>query len=209
MPHGVVLVVPLLLDVAAKADFHGAFGHLLQPDAAAGQPGVGQLGLPAVHQLLAEQAVLVPQGVAHGRVALGGQAVHKAGGQAAQAAVAQARVGLLLVEVIQLDAVVRQGLAEVLLQAQVAQVVAQGTPQQELHAQVVNLLGAGFLRVLHKLGAALGQQLPHDEGACLVVLLIGGVFQGDSEGVGQPVADGLFNLLHAHCIIHLNTSKCI
>ena len=179
MPHGVVLVVPLLLDVAAKADFHGAFGHLLQPDAAAGQPGVGQLGLPAVHQLLAEQAV------------------------------AQARVGLLLVEVIQLDAVVRQGLAEVLLQAQVAQVVAQGTPQQELHAQVVNLLGAGFLRVLYKLGAALGQQLPHDEGACLVVLLIGGVFQGDSEGVGQPVADGHFNLLHAHCIIHLNTSKCI
>ena len=47
VPHGVVLVVPLLLDMAAKADFHGAFGHLLQPDAAAGQPGVGQLGLPA------------------------------------------------------------------------------------------------------------------------------------------------------------------
>ena len=125
--------MPLLLDAAVEVDFHGALGHPLHPHVAAGQPGVGQLGLPAVHQLLAEQAVLVPQGVAHGGVPLGGQAIHKAGGQAAQAAVAQARVGLLLVEVLQLDAVVGQGLLEILLQAQVEQAVAQGTAQQELH----------------------------------------------------------------------------
>ena len=117
--HGVVLVVPLLLDVAAKVDLHRAFRHGLQPNAAAGQPGVGQLGLPAVHQLLAEQAVFIPQGVAHSGVSLGGQAVHKAGGQAAQAAVAQARVGLLLVEVVQLDIKSGQRLAEIVFQIQV------------------------------------------------------------------------------------------
>ena len=188
--HGVVLVVPLLLDMAAKADFHGAFGHLLQPDAAAGQPGVGQLGLPAVHQLLAEQAVFIPQGIAHGRIALGGQAVHKAGRQAAQAAVAQAGVGLLFIQIVQLDIVFRQSLAEGLLQAQVVQVVAQRAPQEELHAEIIDLLGAGFLCVLNKLRAALGQQFPHNQDAGLVIFFVGGVFQRDAEGVGQLVTNG-------------------
>ena len=149
--HRVVLVVPLLFNVAAEVDFYRTFGYGLQPDAAAGQPGVGQLGLPAVHQLLAEQAVFIPQGVAHGRVSLGGQAVHEAGGKTTQAAVAQACVGLLLVKIIQFDIELRQSFAEVVLQIQVVKSVAQRTAQQELHAEIVDLLGAGLLSVLHKL----------------------------------------------------------
>ena len=203
MPHRVVLVVPLLLNVAAKAHFHRTFGHPLKPYASAGQPGIRQLGLPAVHQLLAEQAIFIPQGITHGRIALSGQTVHEAGCQAAQAAVAQTGVGLLLVEVIQLNIVFCQGLAEVFLQAQVEQGVTQGASQKELHAEVVDLLSGRLFGVLHKLGPAFGHQLPHDEDACLVIFLVGGVFQGDAKSMGQLVTNGLFNLGHAHRIIHV------
>ena len=54
------------------------------------------LDLPAVLDLLAEHAVLVAQAVADRRDLERGQRVEKAGGQPAQPAVAQPRVGLLL-----------------------------------------------------------------------------------------------------------------
>ena len=39
-------VVPVLVDLAVKADFHGLIGVALQPDLTAGQPVVGTLLLP-------------------------------------------------------------------------------------------------------------------------------------------------------------------
>ena len=84
----VVGPVPPFLDMPVKLHVHGRVVPRLQPDAAAGQPELGHLGLPTLHQLLAEDAVVVLDAVAHGRVTAGRQAVQEAGGQAAQAAVA-------------------------------------------------------------------------------------------------------------------------
>ena len=75
MVDGVVVVVPGLLHMAVKMDFNRFFRRLLQPNLAARQPKVRQLGLPAVHQLLAENSVLIAQRIPHGGIALGGKAV--------------------------------------------------------------------------------------------------------------------------------------
>ena len=100
----VVAVVPELLDAAAEVDVHRMLGDALQPDFAAGQPLVGQLGLPAVDDLLLEDAEFVQDGVAHCWVAAGGQRVHKAGGKTSKAAVAKAGVRFQLKQVFHLDA---------------------------------------------------------------------------------------------------------
>ena len=68
------------------------------PGVGMAQPVVRVLDLAAVVDLLAEHAVLVAQAVADGRDLQRGQRVDEAGGQPAEAAVAQAGVGLFLGE---------------------------------------------------------------------------------------------------------------
>ena len=97
--------MPLLFHVAVEVHLNGAFGSTFCIQTrAARQPEVRQLRLPTLNELLAENTVFIAQGIAHGRVALGGQAVKEAGGKAAEAAVAQAGVRLLFVKVIELYA---------------------------------------------------------------------------------------------------------
>ncbi len=130
MAHRVILFVPLLLNMSVKTDLYRIFRNLLQPNAAARQPAVGQLGLPAVHQLLAEYAVFISQGISHGGVSLCGQAVQETGGKPPKAPVAQTRIGFLLIEVIQFDIVFGQGLLETVFQPQVVEVVPQERPSK-------------------------------------------------------------------------------
>jgi hypothetical protein len=59
--HHMVLVVPALLDAAVEVDLHALVRNAAEPDLPAGQPEVGQLRLPAVHQFLPENAVLIAQ----------------------------------------------------------------------------------------------------------------------------------------------------
>jgi hypothetical protein len=57
---------------------------------------LGLLDLPALDDPLAEDAVLVADAVAHHRQAEGGAAIEEAGGEAAEAAVAEPGVLLLV-----------------------------------------------------------------------------------------------------------------
>ena len=108
MDDVVEAALPALLDLAVELHLNALVGVALEPHLAAGQPVVGLLLLPAVHDLLLEDAVLVEDGVAGAGDAGGGHAVQVAGGQAAQAAVAEARVRLFVVNALQLDVRVRQ-----------------------------------------------------------------------------------------------------
>ena len=65
-----VLVVPVFFDMAAEVDLDALFWNFLQPNFAARQPEVRQLGLPAIDQFLAEDAVFVTKGIAHCRIPL-------------------------------------------------------------------------------------------------------------------------------------------
>ena len=80
--------LPGLNGLTVKADLLRLVGVALDPDLTAGQPVVSGLLLPAVHNLLLEDAVLIQDGIAGAGDAVGGHAVQIAGGQTAQTAVA-------------------------------------------------------------------------------------------------------------------------
>ena len=115
----VIGAVPLVLNLALKAHFDGALLLGDEPYLAAGQPEIRQLRLPAVHDLLLENAVFVEDRITGGKIPLRGKAVEVAGGKPSQASIAEARVRLAVIEAFHLDIVVRKRLAEYLGQAEI------------------------------------------------------------------------------------------
>ena len=200
--HGDNGVVVLILDVmeaalpgldglAVKADLLGLIGMALDPDLTAGQPVVSSLLLPAVHDLLLEDAVLVQDGVAGAGDAVGGHAVQIAGGQAAQTAVAQASIGLLLIDGIDLDVGISQHALGNLVQAKVEQARAQAAAHEELHAEVVDLLLALAQDLGLVLLLAVRHDLAGDHGQAAVDLVSGGGVDGDVALTHQLVLEQL------------------
>ena len=106
-------------------------------------PRVRVLVLEAVLEGLLEQSVAVQDAVAGGGQVLGGAGIEEAGGEAAEAAVAQRGVVLGLEHVGEVLAVVRHGLLGLIDEAQVEEVVQQRPAHEELGGEVVLLPGAG------------------------------------------------------------------
>ena len=104
------------------------------------EPMVRGLGLLAVHKALAEQPTVVGEPQAVRGQAQRGEAVQEAGRQPPQAAVAQGGLQLELLQFGQGDALRRQFIPDLPVQAQVDQVVAQQLADQELGGDVVDLL---------------------------------------------------------------------
>ena len=131
------------LGVAAELDLDSAARAGDLPGVAVAQPLVGDLHLPAVLDLLVEDAELVADAVADGRDLQRGQRVQVAGRQPAQAAVAQPGLLLLFDQLVESQARVRPAPARSsLVDAEVEQVVAQVRPEQKLRRQVAGPLAA-------------------------------------------------------------------
>ena len=188
-----VVVGPELPEGSAKVDLLHLVGPGDDPGVALVLPVVGQLHLLAVHDLLPEQAQLVADGVAAGGDLQGGQAVQVAGGQAAQAAVAQPRVGLHVENVGGLEPQVLQGFPHGLEHPQVVGVLHQAPAHQELQGHIVDLpqlLLADLAAGLHRVGA---HPVPQHHGAGLHHVCLGGLLHGAAEVQAQLVADGLLH----------------
>ncbi len=127
-------------DAAAKADRVNHFGPLKLPRVAEVQPALGLFLLPAIHNRLAEQAVLIANAVTVAGNAQGRHAFHKARRQAAKAAVAERRVGLQQADAFQVDAQFGQGFARNLQHAEVAQAVVKQAADEEFQREVINPL---------------------------------------------------------------------
>ena len=102
-------------------------------------PGVGLLLLAAVHKFLVEQAVMVVQAHAVAGQVQRGDGIQETGGQAAQAAVAQRGLRLVLLQGGQRAAHLIQQRPHRTKQAQGQQVVAQQLAHQELGREIVEL----------------------------------------------------------------------
>ena len=103
------------------------------------QPWVGLLGLFAVNKALAEQPVVVVEPHAVARQAERGDRIEEAGGQPAQPAVAQGRLGLGFLKRGQAAAhAVEQG-ADFVKQAERQQIVAEQLAEQKLGREIVEL----------------------------------------------------------------------
>ncbi len=213
--HGLVVQVaehhaPALLGhlhAAAEVHLHGVLGVGDLPDVALGQPVVRHLHLVAVHQLLAEQAVLIADGAAHGGQLQRGQAVQEARCQAAQTAVAQAGLRLLLEHHRAVDAQLVQRLHVVLLVDQVHHVVVQRAAHQELGAEIIDLLGLlVFARVAGE-APALHDLVAHHQRHGLIKLLRRRVHDLAGELRAKLVLNAVLDLLDGHSLkSHNNTS---
>ena len=130
----------VLFYMAAKLNLAGVLGSGNFPYVAVGKPVVRQLHLLAVHHLLAEQAVLVTDGCAHGRQAFTGETVHEAGCQTAQTAVAQRGFRLLGQHVAELDAQFIQRLGVKILTAKIDEIAVQAAAHQKFNGKIIDPL---------------------------------------------------------------------
>jgi hypothetical protein len=145
----------------AHLHFEGVFGPLQRPGIAQPQPFVGRLHLPAVANLLVEDAVLIANAVADRRNVQRGQRIHEARGQPPQSAVAQPRLLFLLDQHIQIDPQLPHRLLGLVVDPQVDQVVGQMRPGQKLRRKVADHPHILRLVVLHRLNPPLHQPVAH------------------------------------------------
>ena len=186
-----VAVVPEFPEGAAEVDGLGLVGLGQQPGGAHAFPVVGQLHLLALHDLLLENTQFIADGVAGGRNVQGGHGVQIAGGQTAQAAVAEARVRLQLKNVPGLEAQIFQGLLQLGQDPQVVGVFHQASAHEKFQGQVVDLLFLFDLGLLGGLHAPEGHHIPQHQGAGLHHLLIRGLSRLRAEVQGQLGGQGV------------------
>ena len=195
------VLVGIILDVAVEAHLHGLARAADLPHVAVLQPVVGQLHLVAVGDVLAEQAQLVADGAAHGEQLEGGERIEEAGGQAAEAAVAQAGLGLALIDAGLVDAQLVQRLDVFLLIHQGDHVVVHGAAHEELGGEVIELFRALALAFAPGGGPALHDLVAHGHGQGLVDLLVGGVAGVAAELALQFCDDCRFDLFFIHTVV--------
>ena len=190
-----IAVVPAFLHSAVEADVHGVLAVGDHPHLAAGQPEFRQLGLPAVDDLLVEDAEFIAQGIAHAAVAVVCQTVEEAGGESAETAVAETRVRLLVIYFFKGGVVVRQTLRDHLFQIEIVEIVAEGASHEEFHAEIVNSLAVVFFAFGDKILACLKENITHDEHDCLVDMLVVCVLRLQPVVVGELGVDKGLHLL--------------
>ena len=95
---------------------------------------------------LAENAVFIAQTVADGGVLQGRQGIDEAGGEAAEAAVAETGVRLLLDQYLEVPALLLHRLPHDRVRREIHDVVAKRPAEQKFHRQVVNALRIGSWR---------------------------------------------------------------
>ena len=190
-------VLVIFLKIAPEMHLHRLGRPADFPHIAVFQPVVGQLHLISVHDVLAEQAVFIADGAAHGRQLQGGQRVQKTGRQPAQAAVAQAGLGLLLEDDGFIHLKLVQGLAVGPFVDQGHHVVVQRPPGQKLGGKVIEFFCL-LLFALAPAGRAAGHDLvAHRGGQRLIQLGRGGVRDFASEMALELADNGGFDFLLA------------
>ena len=110
---------------------------MAEPRVAITPPVIRRFHLLAISERLAEQAVLVVQAVAGRRLSHGGHRIKETCRQTTEAAVAQARVDFLFQQVGQVNVMRLKLIADLLIPAEVEQVVAGQATNQKLHGDIV------------------------------------------------------------------------
>ena len=151
------------------------------------EPVLGQLHLPAVGDLLAEQAVIVADAIAVSRNVEAGHALHEAGGETTEAAVAQSGIGLQRLDEVNVDVEPGQRLGEGGSELEVAHRVTQQAADEEFQRQVIDPLGIGLVGALGRFHPAVDDAVAQRQD--------GGVEPVMALGHGGVLADRIGKLL--------------
>jgi hypothetical protein len=155
--------VALVADMAVEAHRVDRLRALELPGIAEGEPVLGPLHLPAIVEALLEQAVLVADPVAVGRDAERGHAVEQAGGEPAEAAIAQRGVGLDLEHLLGVHPECRERGRGGVVDAEIAQGIGEQAADQELEAEIVDPLAAALVGLARARHPAVDQPVAHRE----------------------------------------------
>ena len=203
--HHQVPVVPAGANLAAEVYLLGLLQLGQQPRVAQLHPVVRQLHLLTLHDLLLEDAQLIADGIARRRDLQRGHAVQIAGGQTAEAAVAQTGIRLHVENVRRPEAQLADGGGQLVQQLQIEGVFHQAAPHEELQRQVVYLPLLLVGRLLAGLHAALGHDVAQHHGAGLHHLAVGGLLLGAAVVQPQLLDDGVLQRFlvvgHMWCIL--------
>ena len=141
-----------------------------------GEPVVRHLLLIAVYDLLLEHTVMITDAAAVGGIVESRQRIQEACCQSAQTAVAQSRVGLLVLNGVDLEAQLLEGLLDGFISHQVDGVVAESAAHQEFHRHIDQGLGILLFKCLLCLHPAVNDLILQGQGGRLEDLLVGGFF---------------------------------
>ena len=137
---GALVVALDHFDPAAEADGVIVFGAVEFPRIAVDEPVLGRFLLPAAADDLAEQAVVVADAIAMRGDGQRRHAVHEAGGETAEAAVAERGVGLDPAQVREIDAELVERLRHRLGDAEIGHRVEQQAADQEFEREIIDAL---------------------------------------------------------------------
>jgi hypothetical protein len=125
-------------DASAEADLVGRLRPGELPRIAFREPGLRRLALPAVLKRLAEDAVVVADAVADRRDRQARHALHEAGGEPPETAIAERRVGLGPLDVGEIDAQVAKRGPGGLDEAEIVHRVRQEPADQEFEREIID-----------------------------------------------------------------------
>ena len=137
-----------VLDMAAEMHVVDHLRPLEFPGVAEAEPLVGIFLLPAVRDDLAEQAEIVADAVADRGDRQRRHALHEAGGEPAETAIAQRRVRLAFAQVRQVDAEIAERRLEHRQQAHVVERIGEQAADQEFEREIIDALGSGVVAFL-------------------------------------------------------------
>ena len=178
------------LNAPIELDLNGFFRADDFPRVAEFEPFIRTLHLVAVDDFLAEDAKLIADAIAHAGQVLRSHRVQEAGCQAAEAAVAKARVRLFFQEVGKLNAQVTEHFLSHRPQAQVDEVVAQCAPEQIFRREIIGAFHIAALVSHFGLGPAFGKLIKNDVREGEVAVIAGGCFKGGGPGEGDVLQEG-------------------
>ncbi len=158
------LAVALVLGVAAELDGDGVLGARDLPGVAEAEPLVGALDLGAVADDLLEDAELVADPVAVAGQAQRRHRLEEARREAPEAAVAEAGVGLLLDQVVEVDVELGEHGAVLLEDVERLEVGGERAAEEELGREVVGPLDVLLVVGALRLRPALHEPVAHREG---------------------------------------------
>ena len=191
------LICPLV-NGSAEADLHRVVFSRVQPHVSQSQPVVRELDLPAVYDLLLENAELIPNGKARHRVAKPGRRIHIARSESSKPAVSKSRVRLHRAELVQREPERVQHLACFPVKAQIKQIVAQRCAHQKLHRHVIDLLALFFPRFRLERALLVFQHHPHRHAQRAIRLL----FRRFAQLTAEHAQARLFDRLMQHFFCH-------
>ena len=105
------------------------------------QPVIRGFLLETVHDLLLEHTIVVTDAAAVCMVAARSKGVHEAGCQSSQTAVSECRIRFLIFQCVEIETDIGKRILNACILAEIEQVVAEGTANQELHGEVIYDLG--------------------------------------------------------------------